>query len=92
MGTTGDAQSAAPHDTQQAAPSRGKWPYSIEDLGRLAGGSAVDGPLGLLAMEEDGGLRIAVVERELADGECSYWRAGTRSALCSSLSSRTRAS
>jgi hypothetical protein len=53
MGTTGGAQSAAPQDTRQAAPSRGKWPHLSADLGRLAGGSAVDGPLGLLAVEEE---------------------------------------
>jgi catechol 2,3-dioxygenase-like lactoylglutathione lyase family enzyme len=60
MGTTGDAQSAAP----QAAPSRGKWPHLSADLGRLAGGSAADGPLGLLAVQEE---RLAA-ERHLTDG------------------------
>jgi hypothetical protein len=50
---TGDAQSAAPQDTRQAAPPRGKGPHLTGDLGRFAGGSAVDGPLGLLAVEEE---------------------------------------
>ena len=52
MGTA-DARSAGPQDTRQAVPSRGKGPHLIEDLGRLAGGSAVDGPLGLLAVERE---------------------------------------
>jgi hypothetical protein len=56
MGTA-DARSAVPQDTRQAVPSRGKGPHLIEDLGRLAGGSAVDGPLGLLAVERE---RLAV--------------------------------
>jgi hypothetical protein len=65
MGTTGDAQSVAPQDTRQAASSRGKWPHLIEGLGRLAGGSAVDGPLGLLAVERE---RLAT-DRHLATAE-----------------------
>jgi hypothetical protein len=48
---TGDARSAGPQDTRQAVPSRGKGPHLIGDLGRWAGGSAVDGPFGLLAVE-----------------------------------------
>ena len=54
---TGDARSVAPQDTRQAASSRGKWPRIIEGLiegfGRSAGWSAVDGPLGLLAVERE---------------------------------------
>jgi hypothetical protein len=50
---TGDARSAGPQDTPQAASSTGKRPHLIGDLGRWAGGSAVDGPLGLLAVEEE---------------------------------------
>jgi hypothetical protein len=54
MGTTGDAPSDMPQDTGQAAPSKGKWPHLIKDLRRrLAGASAVAGPLGLLAVEEE---------------------------------------
>jgi hypothetical protein len=53
IGTTGDAQSAAPQDTRQAAALTGKRPQLIEDLRRLAGGSAVDEPLGLLGVEEE---------------------------------------
>lgn len=49
MGTTGDAQSDAPRE----APSTGKRPHLAEDLARLAGGLAVDGPSGLLAVEEE---------------------------------------
>ena len=50
---TGDARSAAPQDTRQAPPPTGKRSHLIEELGRLAGGSAVDGPFGLLAVEEE---------------------------------------
>jgi hypothetical protein len=52
MGTTSGAQSAEPQDTRQAAPPGGNRPHPVEALGRLAGGSAVDGPLGPLATEE----------------------------------------
>jgi hypothetical protein len=48
---TGDARSAAPQDTRQAPPPTGEGSHLIEELGRLAGRSAVDGPLGLLAVE-----------------------------------------
>jgi hypothetical protein len=44
-------------DTKEDAqpdPPEGRWPHLAEGLGRLAGGSAVDGPLGLLAVEEEG--------------------------------------
>jgi hypothetical protein len=40
-------------DARQAAPSRGEGPNFTWDLGLLAGGSAVVGPLGLLAAEEE---------------------------------------
>jgi hypothetical protein len=53
MGTTGDARSDVPQDGGQAVPSKGKWPHLMEDLRRLAGGSAVEGPLGLLAVEKE---------------------------------------
>jgi hypothetical protein len=46
---TGDTRPAGPQDTRQAASPRGKGPHLTADLRRLAGGSAVDGPLGLLA-------------------------------------------
>jgi hypothetical protein len=49
MGTPGDAQP----DEPQQAPSSGKRRHLAEDLARLAGGCAVDGPLGLLAVEEE---------------------------------------
>jgi len=49
MGTAGDAQQDAP----QEVPSRGKRLHLAEDLARLAGGSAVDGQCGLLAVEEE---------------------------------------
>jgi hypothetical protein len=52
-------------DARQAAPSKGKGPPLIGDLGRLAGGSAVDSPLGLLAVE---GERLAA-ERRLTTAE-----------------------
>jgi hypothetical protein len=52
MGTA-DARSAGPQDTRQAVPSTGKGPHLIGDLGRWAGGSALDGPLGLLAVEQE---------------------------------------
>jgi hypothetical protein len=52
----GDARPAGPQGTRQAVPSSGKGPHLAADLGRLAGGSAVDGPLGLLAVE---GERLA---------------------------------
>jgi hypothetical protein len=45
MGKTDEASAA-----RQAAPWRSGWPHPIDGLGRLAGGSAVDGPLGLLAV------------------------------------------
>jgi hypothetical protein len=67
MGTTGDARSDVPQDTGQAAPSRGKWPHLIKDLRRrLAGASAVEGPLGLLAVEEE---RLAADHRLTTDEE-----------------------
>ena len=50
---TGDARPAGPRDGRQAAPSRGKGAHLTWDLGLLAGGSAVVGPLGLLAVEEE---------------------------------------
>jgi hypothetical protein len=53
---TGHARSAGPEDTPQAVPSRGRRPHLTGGLGRLAGGSALDGPLGLLAVE---GERLA---------------------------------
>jgi len=62
---TADARSAAPRNTRQAAPSKGKGPPLIADLGRLAGGSAVDSPLGLLAVERE---RLAT-ERHLTTAE-----------------------
>lgn len=68
MGTTGDAQPDVPQDTGQAPPSTGKWPHLIEDLGRLAGGSALDGPLGLLAVEEEEEERLAA-DRHLTTDE-----------------------
>jgi hypothetical protein len=49
MGSTGDAQP----DTREAGSSRRKWPHLVDDLALLAGGCAVDGPLGLLAVEEE---------------------------------------
>jgi hypothetical protein len=49
MGTTGDA----PRDTGKTTAPAGEWPRFIENLGRLAGGSAVDGPYGLLAVEQE---------------------------------------
>jgi hypothetical protein len=63
---TADAQSAGPPGTRQAAPSRGKWPHLTWDLARLAGGSAVDGPLGLLAAE---GQRLAADRHVTTDEE-----------------------
>ena len=62
---TGDARSAAPQDTRQAPPPTGEGPRPIEGLGRLAGGSAVDGPLGLLAAERQ---RLAA-DRHLTTAE-----------------------
>jgi hypothetical protein len=62
---TGDARSAGPRDTRQAAPSRGKRLHLTGDLGRWAGGSAVDGPLGLLAVERE---RLAA-DRDLTTAE-----------------------
>jgi len=54
MGTTGDARSDVPQEPEPATPSRRKWPHLIKDLRRrLAGASAVEGPLGLLAVEEE---------------------------------------
>ena len=50
---TGDTRWAGPQDTRQAVPSTGKGPHLIGDLERWAGGSALDGPLGLLAMEQE---------------------------------------
>jgi hypothetical protein len=64
MGTA-DVRSAGPQDTRQAVPSTGKEPHLAWDLGRWAGGSAVDGPLGLLAVEEE---RLAA-ERHLMTAE-----------------------
>jgi hypothetical protein len=58
MGTTADAQ---PDPPREAAPSTGKRPHLAEVLARLAGGSAVDGPYGLLAVEEE---RLAAEEAE----------------------------
>jgi hypothetical protein len=37
IGATADAQSAAPRNTRQAAPSRGKRPHLMQDLGLGAG-------------------------------------------------------
>jgi hypothetical protein len=62
---TGDARPAGPQDTRQAAPSTGRGPHLTEDLGRWAGGSAVDGPLGLLAVEQE---RLAA-DRHLTTAE-----------------------
>ncbi len=53
MGTTGDARSDVPQDAGQAVPSKGKWPHLMKGLRRLAGGSAVEGPLGLLALQKE---------------------------------------
>jgi hypothetical protein len=49
MGSTGDAQP----DPGEAGSSRRKWPHLADDLALLAGGCSVDGPLGLLAVEEE---------------------------------------
>jgi hypothetical protein len=65
MGTTGDAQSAVPQDTRQAASSRGRWPHLIGGLGRLGGGSAADGPLVLLAV----GREHLAADRHLTTAE-----------------------
>jgi hypothetical protein len=54
IGTTADAQGAGPQRAgPDGVPSRGKRGHLIDGLWRLAGGSAVDGPLGLLAVEEE---------------------------------------
>jgi hypothetical protein len=53
MGSTGDTQPVAPRDTGEADSSRSRRPHLIDELARLAGGCAVDGPLGLLAVEEE---------------------------------------
>jgi hypothetical protein len=62
---TGNAPSAGPQDTRQAAPSTGEGAHLIEDLGLLAGGSTLDGPLGLLAVEQE---RLAA-DRHLTTAE-----------------------
>jgi hypothetical protein len=48
----GSAEDPEP-DPGEAGSSRRKWPHLADDLARLAGGCAVDGPLGLLAVEEE---------------------------------------
>jgi hypothetical protein len=62
---TGDVRPTAPQDARQVAPPTGKRPHLIGDLGRWAGGWAVDGPLGLLAVE---GERLAA-DRHLTTAE-----------------------
>ncbi len=66
MGTAGDAPSDVPQDPELADASRGKWAHLIEDLGQWAGGSAVDGPFGLPAVEVE---RLAAKRHVTADEE-----------------------
>jgi hypothetical protein len=44
---------ATPEDSQPDPAAAGRLAHLAEQLARLAGGSAVDGPCGLLAVEEE---------------------------------------